>query len=160
MEKVKERICIGGTFWPLHRGHRTLLEEAFRIASTVYVGLTNDRMAGEMREREVAEYGVRYEMLGDYLDELSGRYGVTYEIQPLSDPYGPTLTGDYDGIVVSEETEKTAIKINEERLRGGLKPLRVHKVKMVLGAKGSPISSTRIMKGEMNEEGETPEGGK
>ena len=157
---TKERICIGGTFWPLHRGHRTLLEEAFRIASSVHVGLTDDRTAVASRKREVAGYNTRYENLRGYLDDLSRRYGVPYHIQPLSDPYGPTLTGDFDGIVVSEETEKTAIMINEERMRGGLKPLKVHKVKMVLNAKGIPISSTRIMNGEMNEEGETPEGGK
>jgi len=72
----------------------------------------------------------------------------------LEDPYGTTIyDGDFEAIVVSEETEPTAVKINEIRISKGMKPLDIVVVSFVLAYDGNPISSTRIRSGEINQNG-------
>ena len=77
-----------------------------------------------------------------------------YQIQELNDPYGTTITdSSIDAIVVSEETEPTAFKINEIRKERGMKPIDIITIRMVLADDGKPISSTRIRKGEIDKKG-------
>ena len=72
----------------------------------------------------------------------------------LDDPYGTTIYDeDIEAIVVSEETEPTAVKINEIRVSKGMKPLDIVVVSFVLAYDGTPISSTRIRRGEINQNG-------
>lgn len=73
---------------------------------------------------------------------------------PLEDPYGTTIFDeDFEAIVVSEETEPTAVEINEIRVSKGMKPLDIVVVSFVLAYDGNPISSTRIRSGEINQNG-------
>ena len=74
-----------------------------------------------------------------------------YDIQELNDSYGTTITdSSIDAIVVSEETEPTAFKINEIRKEREMKPIDIITIRMVLADDGKPISSTRIRKGEID----------
>jgi len=68
----------------------------------------------------------------------------------LTDPYGPTLEGDFHFIVVSPETHKVAIKINKLREDAGLFNIVVVLVPFVMAEDGLPISSERIAKGEID----------
>ena len=43
------RVAVGGTFQPLHDGHKTLLRKAFELSKNVDIGLTSDEMARSMR---------------------------------------------------------------------------------------------------------------
>jgi pantetheine-phosphate adenylyltransferase len=54
---------------------------------------------------------------------------------------------------VSEETKPTAFKINERRENAGLPPLKIVIVSMVPSQNCTPISTTRIRKGDMDREG-------
>ena len=73
---------------------------------------------------------------------------------PLNDPYGTTIYDtDFEAIVVSEETEPTAVEINNIRVSKGMKPLDIVVVSFVLAYDGNPISSTRIRRGEINQSG-------
>ena len=77
-----------------------------------------------------------------------------FTVVPLEDPYGTTIyDGDFEAIVVSAETEPTAVKINEIRISKGMKPLDIVVVSFVLAYDGNPISSTRIRSGEINNRG-------
>jgi pantetheine-phosphate adenylyltransferase len=77
-----------------------------------------------------------------------------YDIKELNDPYGTTIYDEeIDAIVVSEETEPTALKINRIRHEKGMKALDILTIGMVLAEDGRPISSTRIRKGEIDREG-------
>ena len=77
-----------------------------------------------------------------------------FVVIPLNDPYGTTIyDGDFDAIVVSEETEPTAVEINEIRVSKGMKPLDIVVVSFVLAYDGNPISSTRIRRGEITRNG-------
>ena len=80
--------------------------------------------------------------------------GDAAEIVPLNDSYGITVTDRcIDALVVSKETEKTAIKINRKRSEARLPPLTIVTIKMVPAENHMPISTTRIREGEIDREG-------
>lgn len=146
-------ICIGGTFSPLHRGHRRLLKDAFFNGKHVMVGLTSDEMAAKDRTRQVDSYQKRFHVLVHYLARLSSEYGKTYEIRMIDDPIGFADDPSVDSIVVSAETERTVEEIDRRRRERSLPPIRVFKVDMVLDIWGRRISSTRISDGEIDRDG-------
>ena len=152
MKKFR-KVAVGGTFDELHRGHRVLLMKAFEIGERVAIGLCSDEFAEKLDKPHVtAPYEERLQELKAFLNKLglSGRA----EIVPLSDPFGTTLTGScIEALVVSEETKPIALKINEKRREAGLPPLKIVTVIMVLSENCTPISTTRIRKGEIDREG-------
>ncbi|HIH70236.1 phosphopantetheine adenylyltransferase [Methermicoccus shengliensis] len=142
------RVAVGGTFSPLHRGHKALLKRAFSLGNTT-IGLTSQQMA-EKRSRYVEPYEIRKERL---LQWAKSCCGVHPEVIMLNDPFGSTLDEDFDYIVVSPETHEVALRINEEREKRGKSPIEVVLVPFVLAEDGVPISSSRIARGEIDEEG-------
>ncbi|WP_340819575.1 phosphopantetheine adenylyltransferase [Methanolobus sp. WCC4] len=143
------RVVVGGTFECLHDGHRELLQKAFGLAGdgSVDIGLTSDEMANK-RPRNVPDYETRKGMLIEYINEIIEAH--EYAIIELSDPYGKTLTENYDYIIVSPETYPVALRINELRKEKGLREIDIVKVEYVLADDERPISSTRIVQGEID----------
>ena len=43
-------IVVAGTFDVMHKGHWFLLEEAFKVAEIVQIGVTTDRFASSMKK--------------------------------------------------------------------------------------------------------------
>ena len=85
-----------------------------------------------------------------------GNLGVSEkaEIIPLFNSFGPAATDKcIEALVVSEETKKTANKINQQRQRNGLNALTIITINMVPSEDYSPISTTRIRRGEIDREG-------
>ena len=76
--------------------------------------------------------------------------------KPIFDKYGPTIDEDFDAIVVSPETRKTAEEINFKRKKNGKKSLKIIEIPFVLGNDRKIISSTRIFKKEIDENGKIP----
>jgi pantetheine-phosphate adenylyltransferase len=74
-------------------------------------------------------------------------------IQPLFNKFGPTLYREFDTIVVSPETQSTAEEINRKRKVLGKKPLQIIVIPFVLSEDGKPISSSRIRRKEIDENG-------
>ncbi|HDI53074.1 MAG TPA: phosphopantetheine adenylyltransferase [Candidatus Bathyarchaeota archaeon] len=145
-------VTVGGTFDLLHKGHQTLLEEAFKVADRVLIGLTTDEFARRLHDHYFDPFEKRYSTLKRFLEERG--YGDRAEIIPINDPYGPTVeNGEIEGIIVSEETEPRADEINRLRVERGLRPLLVFCIRMVLAEDGKPISSTRIRRGEIDRYG-------
>jgi len=149
---MKLRVCVGGTFSPLHRGHRALLRAAFEWGDEIIVGLTTDRFAEEMRGEAVSPYQERYGELRRYIEE---NFQKPYKIVPIDDPTGggAVFSEKLEGIVVSEETEETAKWINEERRKRGLKPLEILVISMIPAESGEPIRGRLIRRGVMDREG-------
>ena len=110
------RVAVGGTFQPLHDGHKMLLRKAYELSDNVDIGLTSDDMARSMRTRPVKNFEEREKALREWIEK---EIGVEPNIFEINDPYGPTLNEDYDYIVVSAETFPAAIKINEMRVENG-----------------------------------------
>lgn len=144
------RIAVGGTFDPLHEGHKALLTKASELSrgGELLVGLTSNEMVRN-KSHDVVDYQQRFE---DVLGFIRSQ-----EIEPvivrLDDPYGPTIKEDFDYIVVSPETHPVALKINTIRREKGLKALKIVLVDYVLADDGLPISSTRIKRGEIDASG-------
>ena len=67
--------------------------------------------------------------------------GVEVHIAHLDEPAGPTAEGDYDVLVVTEETEAAVGFINGIRVGHSLPPLHAYVVGMV-GEKSVKLSST------------------
>jgi pantetheine-phosphate adenylyltransferase len=144
------KIAVGGTFQPLHDGHKLLLRTAYGLGGEVDIGLTSDEMARAARLRDVESYEVRERRLREWIREA---IGVDPRIVRLDDPCGPALAEDYGYIVVSPETYPAAVKINRLRVRAGRRPIDIVRVDYVLAEDGEPISSTRIVRGEIDEHG-------
>jgi pantetheine-phosphate adenylyltransferase len=159
---------LGGTFTPIHNGHRALLHKAFQTASHdgngdghVIVGLTSSSLATETRGNEahakqVGSYEGRREGLAAELDILADTYTASYEIVKLQDTYGPAATRpDADALIVSPEAkaQRRANELNEERIERGLDRLEIHTAPFVVAEDGARISSTRIRNGEIDPDG-------
>ena len=152
MKKFR-KVAVGGTFDEFHKGHKVLLMKAFEIGEHVLIGLCTDEFAEKMgKPHETASYEERLKELRTSLKA----WGLSdkAEIIPLNDPYGITLTDTcIEALVVSEETEKTALKINQKRSEAQLPPLTIVTISMVPAENYKPISTTRIREGEIDREG-------
>jgi pantetheine-phosphate adenylyltransferase len=146
------KICLGGTFYPLHEGHRELLRKAFQVAGpngTVFIGLTSQTMI--KKKGKIAPYQQRKQSLMHFFSELHVLQQAT--IRPILNKYGPTIKGDFDAIIVSPETKPTAEEINRRRRAFGKTPLQIIVIPYVLSEDGIPISSSRIRRKEIDENG-------
>jgi cytidyltransferase-related domain len=153
------RVALGGTFDPVHDGHRALFDRAFQLGD-VTVGLTSDELAPQTRDedRPIRPYDRRLAALDSELSAVATEYDHRYEIRQLEEPTGIATHADFDVLVVSPETEAGGRRINELRRQHDREPLKIEVVGHVLAEDGDPISSTRIVRGEINKHGRlTPE---
>jgi pantetheine-phosphate adenylyltransferase len=143
--KIYKKVAVGGTFDKFHQGHQRLLRKAFEISDEVLIGVTSDEFA--RTKGKIEPCNTRMSNLKRTLE----KFGDKYYISRLDDQCGPAIIeDDIEALVVSEETEPTAHKINQIREKRGLKPLDIITIHMVLAEDGKPISSTRIRKGEID----------
>jgi pantetheine-phosphate adenylyltransferase len=164
-----ERITVlGGTFTPIHNGHRALLHEAFQTASHVgdgdghvIVGLTSTELAERTRSDPshvelLGSFDDRREALDTELDRIARAYTASYEIFSLEDTGGPAATrDDVDALVASPESksQRRAYELNQQRIADGRPPLEIHTPPFVVAEDGTRISSTRIRNGEIDVHG-------
>lgn len=165
MPTSKRTVVLGGTFTPIHGGHRALLHAAFQTASHdgprdghVVVGLTSTALARRTRSDPshadmLGPFEERREALAAELEAMGAAYTASAEIIELADEYGPAATrSDVDAMVVSPEAkaQRRAHELNRRRRREGLTPLEVHTPPFVVAEDGVRISSTRIRNGEID----------
>lgn len=144
------KVGLGGTFNVIHKGHELLFETAFSVGDSVEVGLTSDEFANSIKSVSIAPYFQRKANLAKFLE----RYGKPFNIVMISDEKGTATTSEtLDALVVSPETRDQADKINEQRRRNGLKPLKVFCIKEVRADDSRAISSSRILMGEIDKDG-------
>ena len=148
------QVVLGGTFDPVHDGHRALFERAFELGD-VTVGLTSDELAPKTRnvDRIVRSYEERLADLEAELERFAAEYDRTFEIRELTRPTGIATEPGFDTLIVSPDTERGAEMVNDERREKGLDPLDVEVVDHVYAEDGEIISSTRIVEGEIDDHG-------
>jgi len=153
MQKKFKTVAVGGTFDEFHKGHRTLLMKAFELGEQVLIGLSSDEFAEKLNKPHVtASYKQRLEELKAFLRDHD--FLERTRIIALDDVYGVTLSeGCVEALVVSKETESTAVRINEERKRRGLSALHIVVIGMIPSENHVPVSTTRIRRGEIDREG-------
>ena len=147
--KKKKKVVIGGTFDLFHVGHEEIIRKGFQFGEVV-IGLTSDRMAKEMKNRDVEIFNERKSNLENYVVNKLNR---KISVKEIEDRFGFAVNDNLDYIIVSPETEENALLINEERKKLGKKVLETIKIDFVLAEDGKPISSTRIHNNEINREG-------
>ncbi len=147
------RVCIGGTFNRFHKGHRLLVDTAIKYASKdgfLFIGISCDKLVEQ--KSFVEPFNIRRKSVLCYINERFTEI-PTIVLEPIETIEGPTLTDDFDLIVVSEETEKVAIRINEKRKEKGLRSMDILIIPLVLSDDKEKISSTRIINKEIDKEG-------
>lgn len=149
-----EHVCLGGTFSPFHRGHKALVLRAMAQGRHVFIGVTHGALAKGKREREVPPAAERIKVVESFLAGL----GVAdrAEVAPITEPFGRALEPQFEAIVVTEETESTARRINQARTDEGHDPLAIVVVPFELGLDGLPVNGTRVARGEVDPDGVEP----
>jgi len=145
MSPTLKKVIIGGTFDVLHKGHEVFLKKAFSLGDLT-IGLTSDIMAEKAKKRKVRQFSERKKELEKFIKKNLVK---KTRIIKIEDKFGPTLEEDFDYIVVSPATHKTALLINKKRR----KPMKIVEIKFVLAEDGKPISASRIIKGRINKKG-------
>ena len=146
------KVCVGGTFNILHSGHKLLINKAFETAGTegsVFIGLTSRELT--KNKRNVKSLEERKKTLERYLSKRG--FLDRAVIKPITDKYGPSIDEEFDTIIVSPGTIKTAEEINYKRRKKGKKPLKIIQIPFVLAEDGVPISSSRIKNKEIDANG-------
>ena len=135
---------MGGSFDHLHEGHKYLIKIALSLSRKVIIGLTTQSLLKNKKfPSKIETYKTREENLKGFIKTFADISRV--EIIPLEDPYGPPIhEPDYESIIVSQETYKTALKINEIRENKGFNPLIIIVIPNIKDYKNQKISSTAI----------------
>ena len=145
-------VAMGGTFDIIHKGHLTLLSDAFSISSKVIIGLTSDEMAAKKGKKLQNNYQKRMETLEKTIEKNFP--GSLFDISKLDNDFGPAvLEKNVQALVVSDETSNQGKVLNDLRNQKNLPPVEVVVVPMVLAEDGQRISTTRIKKNEIDLEG-------
>lgn len=145
-------VATGGTFDEIHIGHIALLSKAFQTGNRVIIGVSSDEFAARRGKKLNHNYDQRVENLKKMIKKEFGN--VDYEISMLNGDFGPAVTtGDVGALVTSSETQVKGKLLNEMRVKNGLNPVEVIAVELVKAEDGSPISSTRIRAGEIDNKG-------
>ena len=145
-------IAMGGTFDIIHRGHLTLLANAFEISDKVIIGLTSDEFVQKKGKKAIHKYDERLKnLLSIIFKEFPN---VFFEISKLNNDFGPAvLEKDVQALIVSDETSNQGNLLNTLRSKNNLPPVEIIVVPMFLAKDGIRISTTRIKNSEIDSDG-------
>jgi pantetheine-phosphate adenylyltransferase len=137
---------MGGTFDHLHEGHKYLITTALSVSEKIVIGLTTEKLLKNKKFfSKLEDYKTREKNLRSFIKTIVDSNRV--EIIELNDLYGPPINEpEYEGIIVSQETYKTAVKINEIIEQKGFKPLIIIVIPIIKDKNNNKISSTAIRK--------------
>jgi pantetheine-phosphate adenylyltransferase len=145
-------IATGGTFDIIHRGHLTLLSDAFAISDKVIIGLTSDELAVKKGKLLINKYENRLENLTAVISKEFPN--SSFKISKLDNDFGPAvLEKEVEALVVSDEKSNQGTILNQLRAEKNLTPVKIIIVPMFLAKDGTRISTTRIKNSEIDTEG-------
>ena len=145
-------IATGGTFDIIHRGHLTLLSDAFAISDKVIIGLTSDELAEKKGKLVINKYEKRLENLTEVISKEFPN--SSFQISKLDNDFGPAvLEKGVEALVVSDETSNQGAVLNQLRAEKKMPPVKIITVPMFLAKDGTRISTTRIKNSEIDSEG-------
>ena len=145
-------VATGGTFDIIHRGHLTLLSNAFGISEKVIIGLTSDELAEKKGKLSINKYEKRLENLTQVISKEFPN--SSFQISKLDNDFGPAvLEKGVEALVVSDEKSNQGTILNQLRAEKKLSPVKIIMVPMFLAKDGKRISTTRIKNSEIDAEG-------
>jgi pantetheine-phosphate adenylyltransferase len=148
--KQFRKVGLGGTFDRLHSGHRLFLDIAAHYGLSIHIGLIttsyltkNQKILGE----KIQNYQLRRKILLEYLTdrEISS---LISNIETVDMDKRLATEGKLDALVISQETIKGAIEINQQRKKAKKSKLTLIVVPFVIREDGSTESSTRLREEE------------
>ncbi|XP_077170269.1 bifunctional coenzyme A synthase isoform X2 [Paroedura picta] len=138
-------VVVGGTFDRLHNGHKILLSVSCMLAEKrLLVGVSDkDLLELKMLKELILPYKQRVTQLSEFLVDV--KPSLQYEIVPLTDRFGPSITDPHlKCIVVSEETLKGGLAVNRKRAENGLAELAVHEISLARDVQHSKNEEEKI----------------
>uniref|UniRef100_A0A8C5TR90 Bifunctional coenzyme A synthase n=1 Tax=Malurus cyaneus samueli TaxID=2593467 RepID=A0A8C5TR90_9PASS len=125
-------VAVGGTFDRLHGAHRLLLSACCLLARRrLLAGVADgDLLRHKVLPELIEPYELRAAKLREFLEDV--KPSLCYDIVPLADPFGPSITDpDLQCLVVSEETRRGGEAVNKKRLENGLPELALHEIQLM-----------------------------
>ena len=145
-------VAMGGTFDIIHRGHLTLLSNAFSISDKIIIGLTSDEFVQKKGKLTINKYDKRLENLIEII--LIEFPNSSFQISKLDNDFGPAvLEKGVEALVVSDETSNQGVILNQLRIKRKLSPVQIITVPMFLAKDGTRISTSRIKNSEIDVDG-------
>ncbi|XP_026114267.1 bifunctional coenzyme A synthase [Carassius auratus] len=138
-------VVVGGTFDRLHGAHKTLLNISCLMANRRFViGVCDQELLKNKVLKELIEpYYQRVQKLQDFLNDV--KPSLKYEIVPLSEPFGPSISDpELQCIVVSEETRNGGEAVNRKRAENGLAELVLYEIQLLKDAHHADIEEEKI----------------
>jgi cytidyltransferase-like protein len=163
-------VIVGGTFDHLHLGHQAILEKAFFLGQFVLIGLSTKKLyQKKFLWQTIEDYKLRKKNLEKFIRQNFVDYNLQnlpivddslqkkgFKIVPIDDYLGGAdKLKEAEAIVVSALSFPNALKINQLRVKNGLKELKIVVVPEILASDDKIISSERIRKGEIGRKGES-----
>ncbi|MCX6773257.1 MAG: pantetheine-phosphate adenylyltransferase [Candidatus Micrarchaeota archaeon] len=143
---AKGHCILGGTFTYVHAGHEGMLS-ACRKFSRVSIGLTSDAFVKRNKIYPSFPYARRLAGLKAALKKT----GVLPRCEIFkieNEAGGADRNKAADTIIVSEETESAAVRINRQRKKNSLRPLKIITVPLLYGDDLKKISNVAIYEGK------------
>lgn len=145
--------ACGGTFDHFHKGHKAFLQKALTYCHRLIIGITTDEFICDKQYLPLESFQKRIASVNNFLKKENLTKHV--DIVLIHDIYGPTIEKDFpcDVLIVSKNTKKGAMHINDERKKRKFHQLPIVICPLLYARDGSIISSTNIRAGIMNREG-------
>ena len=145
-------VGLGGTFDRLHSGHKLFLDIAAYYGQSVHIGLiTPSYLANKEKvlSEKIQNFDFRQKKVVEYLKnrEISPKIS---NINTVDMDRELATKGSLDALIISQETIKGAILINQSRKKARRKKLTLVIVPFVIRADGTIESSTKLRKEEEN----------
>lgn len=153
MFKFNLSVC-GGTFDHFHKGHRAFLLKALSLTKHLLIGLSSDRFVkSKPLFYAIQNYEQREKILINFFRQNNIRDRIS--IEPINDLYIPKTWEKLpiEAIMVSKITSKGAESINIKRVKNNKNPLEIIVLPLIKNTDDKIISSFRIRKGEIDENG-------
>ncbi|NWT23917.1 COASY synthase, partial [Cardinalis cardinalis] len=91
----------------------------------------------------IEPYELRAAKLREFLEDV--KPSLCYDIVPLADPFGPSVTDpDLQCLVVSEETHRGGEAVNKKRLENGLPELALYEIQLMKDPEHSQNEEEKI----------------
>lgn len=125
-------VVLGGTFDRIHAGHKLLLAMSALCAKTrLLVGISCGPLLDSKTLKELI-HPIELRSRRVFQILYSMRPCVAYQIVPIEDPFGPSITdAKLECIVVSKETERGGQSVNKRRVERGLGEVHIDVVDLV-----------------------------